>query len=144
MEVIEEVKTGLDTKINTDERRLNELSEKIIGAAYEVSNILGVGFLEKVYENALNVELKLRGLKTLPQAPLKVYYKDELVGDYMADILVENEIIIELKTVKEFDDTHIAQCLNYLRITGMKLCLLINFSKPRVEIRRIVNGIGKN
>ncbi|VVB85846.1 PD-(D/E)XK nuclease superfamily protein [uncultured archaeon] len=130
-------------QINTDEHRLNELSEKIIGAAFEVSNVLGVGFLEKVYENALNVELKLRGLETLSQAPLKVHYKDNLVGDYIADILVENEIIVELKTVKEFDDIHIAQCLNYLRITGLKLCLLINFNKPRVEIRRIVNGIGK-
>src|SRR5574341_382822 len=82
---------------NADERRLNELSEKIIGAAFEVSNVLGTGFLEKVYENALNVELKLRGLKTFQQAPLKVYYKNELVGDYIADILVENEIIIEVK-----------------------------------------------
>ncbi|MCZ7402636.1 MAG: GxxExxY protein [Candidatus Methanoperedens sp.] len=128
--------------INANETQLNELSEKIIGAAFEVSNILGVGFLEKVYENALNVELELRGLQVQQQAPLKVYYKDELVGDYIADILVNNEIIIELKTVKEFDDIHIAQCLNYLKITGLKLCLLINFSKPRVDIKRIVRGIG--
>jgi GxxExxY protein len=128
---------------NANEIKLNELSEKIIGAAFEVSNILGVGFLEKVYENALNIELELRGLQAQQQAPLKVYYKDELVGDYFADILVENEIIVELKTVKEFDDIHIAQCLNYLKITGLKLCLLINFSKPRVDIKRIVRGIGK-
>ena len=127
---------------NANEIKLNELSEKIIGAAFEVSNVLGVGFLEKVYENALNVELKLRGLQAQQQAPLKVYYKDELVGDYFADILVQNEIIIELKTIKEFDDIHIAQCLNYLKITGLKLCLLINFSKPRVDIKRIVRGIG--
>ncbi len=124
-----------------DERRLNALSEEIIGAAFEVSNVLGAGFLEKVYENALNVELNLRGLKTLPQAPLKVFYKNELVGDYIADILIENEIIIEVKAVKEIDTVHFAQCLNYLRITGLKLCLLLNFSKPRVEIKRIVNGI---
>jgi len=127
---------------NANEIKLNELSEKIIGAAFEVSNILGVGFLEKVFENALNVELELRGLQVQQQAPLKVYYKDELVGDYFADILVEDQIIIELKTVKEFDDIHIAQCLNYLKITGLKLCLLINFSKPRVDIKRIVRGIG--
>ena len=131
----------MELQINTDEDRLNELSEKIIGAAFEVSNVLGAGFLEKVYENALNVELKLKGLKAQQQAPLKVYYKNELVGDYIADILVENEIIVELKTVKEFDEIHLAQCLNYLRITGLKLCLLINFSKTRVEIKRIVNGI---
>ena len=132
----------MNPQINADESQLNELSEKIIGAAFEVSNILGVGFLEKVYENALNVELGLRGLQAQQQAPLKVYYKDELVGDYFADILVEDQIIIELKTVKEFDDIHIAQCLNYLKITGLKLCLLINFSKPRVDIKRIVRGIG--
>ncbi|VVB95627.1 PD-(D/E)XK nuclease superfamily protein [uncultured archaeon] len=125
----------------SDERRLNALSEEIIGCAFEVSNVLGAGFLEKVYENALNIELNLRGLKSLQQAPLKVYYKNELVGDYIADILVENEIIIEVKAVKELDTIHTAQCLNYLKITGLKLCLLFNFSKPRVEIKRIVNGI---
>ena len=126
-----------EPQINADERRLNALSEDIIGAAFEVSNVLGAGFLENVYENALNIELNLRGLKTFQQAPLKVYYKEELVGDYIADILAENEIIIEVKAVKELDATHTAQCLNYLRITGLKLCLLFNFNKPRVEIRRI-------
>jgi len=131
----------MELQVSSNEDRLNELSEKIIGAAFEVSNVLGTGFLEKVYENALNVELQLRGLKTFQQAPLKVYYKNELVGDYIADILVENEILVELKTVKEFDEIHLAQCLNYLRITGLKLCLLINFSKPRVQIKRIVNDI---
>ena len=130
-----------EPQINADERRLNALSEEIIGAAFEVSNVLGVGFLEKVYENALNIELNLRGLKTLQQAPLKVFYKEELVGDYIADILVENEIIIEVKAIKELDVIHTAQCLNYLRITGLKLCLLFNFSKPKVEIKRIVKGI---
>lgn len=127
--------------MNADERRLNELSEAIIGAAFEVSNVLGAGFLEKVYGNALNIELNSRGLTTQPQAPLKIHYKDELVGDYFADILVENAIIIELKTVKEFDSIHVAQCLNYLKITNLKLCLLINFSKPKVEIKRVVNNL---
>jgi len=131
----------MEPQINADERRLNALSEEIIGAAFEVSNVLGAGFLEKVYENALNIELNLRGIKSFQQAPLKLYYKNELVGDYIADILVENEIIVEVKAVKELDAIHTAQCLNYLRITGLKLCLLFNFSKPRVEIKRIVNGI---
>jgi len=135
------VSEGMEPQINTDKHRLNVLSELIIGAAFEVSNVLGTGFLEKVYENALNIELNLRGLQTFQQAPLKVIYKDELVGDYIADILVENEIIIEVKAVKEIDAIHFAQCLNYLRITGLRLCLLLNFSKPRVEIKRIVNGI---
>jgi GxxExxY protein len=129
-------------QINADERRLNDVSENIIGAAFEVSNVLGAGFLEKVYENALNLELRSRGFETQQQAPLKVYYKGELVGDYFADILVENEVIIEVKAVKQLDNIHFAQCLNYLRITGLKLCLLINFNKPKVEIKRIVNGIG--
>jgi len=129
-------------QINADERRLNDVSENIIGAAFEVSNVLGAGFLEKVYENAFNLELRSRGFETQQQAPLKVYYKGELVGDYFADILVENEVIIEVKAVKQLDNIHFAQCLNYLRITGLKLCLLINFNKPKVEIKRIVNGIG--
>ena len=120
------------------QRRFNALSEQIIGAAFEVSNVLGTGFLEKVYENALNIELNLRGLQTFQQAPLKVFYKDELVGDYIADILVENEIIIEVKAVKEIDAIHFAQCLNYLRITGLRLCLLLNFSKPRQLVPIIV------
>ncbi len=132
------VKNKKEPRINTD-TELNELSEKIIAAAFEISNVLGVGFLEKVYENALIIELNKRGIKTQQQAPLKVHYKGELVGDYFADILVEDKIIIELKTVKEFDSFHLAQCLNYLKITGYKLCLLINFSKPRVEIKRIIN-----
>ncbi|MBW6518118.1 MAG: GxxExxY protein [ANME-2 cluster archaeon] len=132
---------NMEPQINADERRLNALSEQIIGAAFEVSNVLGNGFLEKVYENALNAELNFRGLKTFQQAPLKVFYKDKLVGDYIADILVEDEIIIEVKAVKEIDTVHFAQCLNYLRITDLKLCLLLNFSKPRVEIKRIVNNI---
>jgi len=121
------------------DQELNKLSEKVIGAAFEVSNVLGAGFLEKVYENALNIELSKREVKTQQQAPLKVYYKGELIGDYFADILAEDKIIIEIKTVKELDSIHLAQCLNYLRITGLKLCLLINFSKPKVEIRRRIN-----
>jgi len=135
------VSDQMEPQINADERRLNALSEEIIGVAFEVINVIGVGFLEKVYENALNIELNLRGLKTFQQAPLKVYYKKELAGDYIADILVEDEIIIEVKAVKDIDRVHFSQCLNYLRITGLKLCLLLNFSKPRVEIKRIVNGI---
>ena len=118
---------------------INDLSNKVIGAAFEISNVLGAGFLEKVYENALNIELNNREIKAQQQAPLKVYYKGELVGDYFAGILVENKLIIEIKTVKEFDSIHLAQCINYLKITGLKLCLLINFSKPKVEIKRIVN-----
>jgi len=132
----------MDTQIESEESRLNELSEKIIGAAFKVSNVLGIGFPDEVYENALIVELNLSGLKAEQQTTLKVYYKDELVGDYYADILVEDEIIIELKSVEEFEDNHIAECLNYLKISGLKLCLMINFSKPKIEIKRVVKGFG--
>lgn len=124
-----------------DEDTLNKLSEKIIGSAFEVSNALGAGFLEKVYENALKVELGMCGLNVRQQAPLKVHYKDELVGEYFADILVEESLIVELKAVKDINDIHVAQCLNYLKGTGLKLCLLINFGKSRIEIKRIVNNI---
>ena len=124
-----------------DEDTLNKLSEKIIGSAFEVSNVLGAGFLEKVYENALKVELGISGLDVRQQAPLDVRYKDELVGEYFADILVEESLIVELKAVKSLNDIHFAQCLNYLKGTGLKLCLLINFGKSRIEIKRIVNNI---
>ncbi|MBW6470616.1 MAG: GxxExxY protein, partial [Methanosarcinaceae archaeon] len=119
-----------------DEDTLNKLSEKIIGSAFEVSNVLGAGFLEKVYENALNVELSMNGLNVRQQAPLEVRYKDKLVGEYFADILVEESLIVELKAVKDLNDIHVAQCLNYLKGTGLKLCLLINFGKSRIEIKR--------
>ena len=120
---------------------LNMLSEKIIGSAFEVSNVLGSGFLEKIYENALKIELKMRGLDVQQQAPLSVRYKEELVGVYFADLLVEHTVIVELKAVKALDGVHMAQCLNYLKGTGLKHCLLLNFGKPKVEIKRIVNNI---
>ena len=123
------------------EIRLNRISEKIIGSAFEVSNVLGSGFLEKVYENALKIELKVNGLDSKQQAPLAVHYKGELVGVYFADLLVEHAVIVELKAVNALDGVHMAQCLNYLKGTGLKLCLLINFGKPKVEIKRIVNNI---
>ncbi|WP_407356582.1 GxxExxY protein [Methanolobus sp. WCC5] len=127
--------------MDVENDRLNDLTDTILGAAFEVSNTIGVGFLEKVYENALNLELNRRGLKTNQQAPLNVYYKGEIVGNYFADILVEDQVIIELKTVKDFDDIHVAQCLNYLKITGLSICLLINFNKPRVQVKRIINSV---
>ena len=91
----------MEPQINADERRLNSYSKKIIGAAFEVNNVLGAGFLEKVYENALILELNLNGLNTIQQAPLKVFYKNKLVGDYIADILVEGEVIIEVQPIKQ-------------------------------------------
>ena len=116
-----------------------ELSEEIIGAAYVVSNELGCGFLEKVYQNALAMELRRRGLKIYTECPIKVFYKGEIVGDYFADILVNESIIIELKACKALENIHSAQLLNYLNAAGLKIGLLINFGTPRVQIKRLVN-----
>lgn len=125
--------------MNADERRLNEITEIIIGCAYDVANGLGCGFLEKVYENALRIDIQRKGLSVSQQHPIPVTWRGETVGDYFADLLVEGAVLVELKAVKSLDDIHTAQCLNYLKATGIKVCLLINFAKPQIEVRRIVN-----
>lgn len=126
-------------QMDADERRLNEITEKIIGCAYDVANGLGCGFLEKVYENAMRIELERAGLRVEQQRPIPVNWRGELVGDYFADLLVEGLVIVELKTVKSLDDVHAAQCLNYLKATGIRVCLLINFAKAQIEVKRFVN-----
>ncbi len=118
---------------------LNEITYEINGAAFEVNKELGAGFLEKVYENAMCVELLSRGLNVLRQAPIQVYYKATHVGDYCADILVENSVIVELKTAETISRMHEAQLLNSLRATGMRIGLLINFYHPKVQIKRLVH-----
>jgi len=127
--------------MNADERRLNEITERIIGCAYDVANGLGGGFLEKVYENAMRIDLKRAGLAVMQQYPMPVTWRGELVGDYYADLLVENAVIVELKAVKALDEAHMAQCLNYLKATGLQICLLINFGKSQIEIKRIVRNL---
>ena len=116
-----------------------EITGQIIGAAFEVYNHLGYGFLEKVYENAMIRELQLCGLHATAQYPIKVTYKDAEVGDYYADILVENKVIVELKTGESINKLHMAQLINYLHGTGMEVGLLINFGKQRCTYRRFVN-----
>jgi len=113
-----------------------ELTRSIIGAAFEVHNILGVGFLEKVYQNALVKELQLRGYQAEAEVKIPVHYKDTLVGDYYADILVEGRIILELKALSKLTGDHEAQLLNYLKATGHKIGLLINFGSDKVEVKR--------
>ncbi len=120
---------------------LNIISEKIIGCAFKVSNTLGSGFLEKVYQNALIIELKENGLNAEKEKPITIYYKDKIVGEYNADILVNNQIIIETKAIKTLNEVHQAQLLNYLKATELKLGLLINFGTPKIQIKRMVNGI---
>ena len=118
----------------------NAITEKIIGAAYAVSNTLGSGFLEKVYENALFIEITRCNLLVMKQQPLQVINHGQVVGEYFADLLVENSIVVELKAVKELTEIHQAQLMNYLVACNKQCGLLINFGKPRVEIKRILNG----
>jgi GxxExxY protein len=131
----------MEPQMDADERRLNLITERIIGCAYDVANGLGAGFLEKVYENALRVDLTRAGFDVKQQFPLLVRYRGEIVGDYLADLLVENSVIVELKVAKGLDEVHQAQCLNYLKATGLKICLLINFGKHKIDIKRIVNNL---
>ena len=128
--------------MNTDKRRLelDALTEKIIGCAFTVSNTLGCGFLEKVYENVLAHEFRKCGIKFTQQHPIQVRYDGVIVGDYTADLLVEEQVLVELKVVKDFDEIHFTQCLNYLRATGFSVCLLLNFGKPKVEVKRIARN----
>ncbi|MFH1123647.1 MAG: GxxExxY protein [Pseudomonadota bacterium] len=131
---------GNDFSKQTGRDELNKVSERVIGCAYQVSNTLGNGFLEKVYENALAHDLRKVGLAVEQQSPIQVFYDGVVVGDYVADLLVEKSVLVELKAVKALDQIHFAQCLNYLKATGLNLCLLINFGTPRVQVKRIVAG----
>jgi GxxExxY protein len=131
----------MEPQMDADGRRLNAITEQIIGCACRISNELGCGFLEEVYENALRVELIAAGLHVLQQHPIPVFYRGEVVGDYIADLIVEHCVLVELKTVKNFDEIHSAQCINYLKATGFKICLLINFGKSKIEIKRIVRQL---
>ena len=117
---------------------INDITYKINGAIYEVNRLLGPGFLEKVYENALLIELHERGLKTENQVPIEVQYKAANVGEYFADLLVEDTVIVELKTVENLTKLHEAQLLNYLKATGVKVGLLVNFQNKKAQIKRMV------
>jgi len=117
---------------------INELTYLISAAIFEVNRVLGPGFLEKVYQNALMAELLSRGLKAEAQVPIKVSYKGKEVGEYYADIVVENLVILELKAVDSLQKIYEAQLLNYLKATGYEVGLLVNFTYPRAEIKRFV------
>jgi len=127
--------------VATDEHgNIESLTERVLGAVFEVSNILGAGFLEKVYERALLTELRIRGMRAAGQVSFAVAYKGQPVGDYFADILVEDELVLELKCVERIGNEHMAQCLNYLRASGHRVCLLVNFQRPKVEWKRVLLG----
>ena len=115
-----------------------EITEKIIGASFEVYNQLGYGFLEKVYKNAMQVELVQRGCNCQTEHQIKVSYKGAIVGEYFADLFVDEVVIVELKVAKQYNPADEAQLLNELKATGIKVGLLINFGKEKVEFKRLV------
>lgn len=123
--------------MNTDWDSINRLTETIIGCAFRVGNVLGHGFLEKCYVKALAHELRKAGLKIEPEVELRVWYDGIQVGEYFADLIVNGVVIIEVKAIESLAPVHSAQCINYLKATGMPVCLLINFGK-RVDIKRLV------
>jgi GxxExxY protein len=127
----------LKSLFDGNQNNINKITEKIIGCAYTVSNVLGCGFLEKVYENALAHELTESDFKVLQQHEIKVFYDGVEVGKYIADLFVEDCVIVEIKAISGLDKSQIAQCLNYLKATKLKVGLLINFGKPRIEIKRV-------
>ncbi len=128
------------TQIDTNGKKIlyKDLSYEIVGLAMQVHNKLGYGFLEKVYENALMVQFRGKEIKAKQQAPITVYFDREVVGDYYADILVEDKIIIELKTAEKISGAHRAQVLNYLKATGLQLAILLNFGKEKLEYERFI------
>lgn len=127
--------------MKTNKRGFDVLTERVLNAVFEVSETLGAGFLERVYERALLRELGLRGIRATAQASFAVTYKGHSVGEYFAYILVEDELVVELKCAERLADLDTAQCLNHLRASGTTNCLLINFQRPKVEWKRIVHGL---
>ena len=113
-------------------------SYEIVGAAIRVWKTLGYGFLEKVYENALVIELRKRDFRVEQQKPVKVRYEDQIVGDYVADIVVNDAILLEMKSAQLIADEHVAQTLNYLKATGIRLGIILNFGPERMEHKRLV------
>ena len=123
---------------NKDKILYKDLSYKIVGLAMEVHSKLGYGFLEKVYENSMIVLLRREGIYATQQAPITVRFEGKVVGDYYADILVENKIILELKVIERIINVHRAQTLNYLKATGLRLAILLNFGKERLQSEKFV------
>jgi GxxExxY protein len=116
----------------------NELTQRVIGCAFEVSNKLGAGFFEKIYEKALCVEFEMKGLNFQCQKPVIVEYKNVLVGEYVTNIVVEGRLLLELKAVSALCSMHEAQLMNYLKATGLSVGLLLNFGRPKLGVKRMV------
>lgn len=120
-----------------------EVTDQILAAFYHVYNSMGVGFLEKVYENAMLIELRQRGIRAVSQFPISVTYNNEVVGEYYADLLVEEKVIVEIKAVRAFLDQHEAQLLNYLKATQYEVGLLLNFGPKPTYKRRAYDNVRK-
>ncbi len=128
--------------MNTDQEKdvrpdHDSLTEVVIGLVFKVANSLGAGFLEKVYENALAIELQGARVAFEQQVPITVFYKDQMVGSYVADLVIAGRLLVELKACRALEEAHTAKCLNYLRATALPTCLLINFGTPKPQIRRL-------
>jgi GxxExxY protein len=124
---------------NKAKHQFEDLSKKIIAAAIKVHRELGPGFLENIYEEALKIELSRSGVSFEAQKEIRIEYLGVQIGLHRLDLVVDNEIILELKAAKDLSDMHLAQLLSYLKATGLKVGLLLNFSKPILEIKRVVN-----
>ena len=120
---------------------IDTLIQKIISASFIVHNQLGSGFLEKIYEKALAIELRKQNIDFQTQYPIDVYYDDLKIGDYFADLLAEEQVLVVLKAVSMLKDEHVAQSLNYLRATGLEICLLINFGTTKVQLKRLRRSV---
>ena len=124
--------------IRTDKSLIHsDLTDKIISAAYDIHNQMGFGFSEKIYENAMMIKLASKGLRASQQVPINVFFEGKLVGEYFADILVEDTIVVELKALNELAKIHEAQLINFLKATGNKVGLLINFGEKLKIVRRV-------
>jgi GxxExxY protein len=119
-----------------------EITEKILAACFEVAAELGAGFLESVYEKALLIALRQKGLKVEEQCPIQVHFRGVLVGEFFADLFVEGKVIVELKALKALAPEHQAQVINYLKATGIEVGLLVNFGSPKIEYRRLTRRPG--
>lgn len=127
---------NIKNSIQSNSDSINMLTHSIIGCAFKVYNTLGFGFLESVYEKSLLIELNKLNISTKAQEPIKVYYEDKVVGDYYADILIENKLILELKSVRQLAEVHEVQLVNYLKATSIENGLLINFGPEKVDVKR--------
>lgn len=124
--------------MNIHEKLYEDLTERIIKLSIEAHKTLGPGFMESVYENALIYEMKKEGLKFEEQKVITIPYKGTVIGEHRLDVVVEDKIIVELKAVKNFEDIHMAQIISYMKASGKRVGLLLNFGKKRLEIKRVV------